>query len=669
MGFAMGAYSEVLYDLRSLFQASQHVEPYEFQQIVQHDLKRLPGIRSLQWIPKVDNEERNDFEAKISASLKRPYEIKQIEENRTLTKAEPRQFYYPVTYLEPFTPNAAALGIDLNYNQEIERILQSSVQLNEVIATKRIDLIQTPENSFGVLAALPVFKLDQGLASSADRNDALQGFVVLVIEVGPMIDGILDKYLEPTGLNLTFSDVIDNSLVAPLYSHTSRIATKTQPSEQLTKNITLKFANRDWLLTASAANTDLYPSFSFAIALPPLTILIIAFSLAFFIRQTMRRDKEQLALLGELAAKESHLETLVHTIPGTTCTHLIDKDWTVEFISDDVEHLTGLSPSMFVGKQTRTLMEYIHPDDFQRVKDHIVLSVESKQSFELEYRIVHKAGKTVWVYEKGQAEYDESGRAVRVHCTLLDISERKAQEQALAIAKEEAELANIAKSQFLANMSHEIRTPMNAIIGLSHLALESDLNQRQYNYVKKVHSSAKSMLAIINDILDFSKIENGKLTIQHKEFYIDDLFENISNLISFQAEEKGLELAFNLPTTIPSPLIGDSLRISQVLINLVNNAVKFTPSGSISVSVSAKTMTDNQCELHFTVSDTGIGIPKDQAQQLFLPFSQLDSSSTRDFGGTGLGLVICKNLVELMDGTIWVDSEESVGSDFQFTLP
>jgi len=234
-------------------------------------------------------------------------------------------------------------------------------------------------------------------------------------------------------------------------------------------------------------------------------------------------------------------------------------------------------------------------------------------------------------------------------------------------AKEQAEDATKAKSEFLANMSHEIRTPMNAIMGMAHLAMKTDLTAKQYDYLKKVDISAKSLLGIINDILDFSKIEAGKMGMESVDFQLEDTLDNISTLVGIKTQEKGLELLFKTDPSVPTALIGDPLRLGQILINLSNNALKFTDSGEIVVSTDLIQKDDDRVTLKFSVQDTGIGMTAAQAAKLFQPFMQADSSTTRKYGGTGLGLTISKRLAEMMGGEIWVESEHGRGSTFSFT--
>ena len=281
--------------------------------------------------------------------------------------------------------------------------------------------------------------------------------------------------------------------------------------------------------------------------------------------------------------------------------------------------------------------------------------------------IRRKDGSTVFTSASSLPVF-EGASLEEIRVSLLDVTER---EQAVALleeAKKIAEEANQTKSDFLANMSHEIRTPMNAIIGMSYLALQTQLDTKQRNYIEKVNRSADELLGIVNDILDFSKIEAGKLSLERIDFRLEDVLDNLSNLLGLKAEEAGLNLIFDIAPDTPLALIGDPLRLGQILVNLGNNAVKFTEKGDVVVTIHPVELDDDQVCLQFDVTDTGIGMTREQQTHLFQPFSQADSSTTRTYGGTGLGLAICRKLTDMMGGQIWVNSTAGEGSVFSFTV-
>lgn len=276
-----------------------------------------------------------------------------------------------------------------------------------------------------------------------------------------------------------------------------------------------------------------------------------------------------------------------------------------------------------------------------------------------------------WVEHSSVPLYDEDRNIIGILGSYYDISGIKSVAEQMQKAKETAEQANQAKGEFLANMSHEIRTPINAIVGMANLCLKTELNQKQKRYIKVIDSSSQALLGVINDILDFSKIDVGKLTIERIPFDLQEVLSSLADMFAYKAYDKDLEFIINLPANIPTKLLGDPLRLNQVLVNLVSNAIKFTEDGEISVAVTLLEKTDKQVWLRISVTDTGIGMDEEQRANLFQAFTQADSSTTRKYGGTGLGLAISRRLIQLMQGDIGVTSGVGQGSAFyiELTLP
>jgi two-component system, sensor histidine kinase and response regulator len=343
-------------------------------------------------------------------------------------------------------------------------------------------------------------------------------------------------------------------------------------------------------------------------------------------------------------------------------------DFKPSFISQNIQTLMGYAPEEYLNDKD-FWAKNVHPDDFEAVSKELD-ELWHKRRGAIEYRFRLKSGAYIWVNDDIKIVDGQNGHPIEVIGAWSDITNRKEAELEAQEAKQRellAEESTRMKSEFLANMSHEIRTPMNAIIGMSHLALKTDLSPRQFDYLSKIQQAGKHLLGIINDILDFSKIEANKLTVEHVSFDIEEVMNNVANLIGEKSAEKGLELLFDVEAEIPHLLIGDPLRLSQILINYSNNAVKFTEHGEILISVQLLEKTTTEVMLKFEVIDSGIGLTAEQKGRLFQSFQQADASTTRKFGGTGLGLAIAKSLANLMGGEVGVESEYGQGSNFWFT--
>lgn len=310
----------------------------------------------------------------------------------------------------------------------------------------------------------------------------------------------------------------------------------------------------------------------------------------------------------------------------------------------------------------------VHPDDAQMAEDALRFTLEEGGIYDPIFRVVRPDGEVRIVHAGAQVERDVSGVALRVTGINRDITVQRELESRLRDARDQADAASAAKSSFLANMSHEIRTPMNAVLGMLHLVQNTEMSLRHLDYISKAESAAKSLLGLLNDILDYSKIEADKLQLDVHAFELEALMRDLAVVLAGNQGAKDVEVMFDLAPTLPSSLLGDSMRLQQVLINLAGNALKFTQHGQVVVKVEELQRTDEVVRLHIEVSDSGIGISESQLQRIFDGFTQAEASTTRRFGGTGLGLAISKRLIALMGGQLQVSSEKGVGSRFWFDI-
>lgn len=390
---------------------------------------------------------------------------------------------------------------------------------------------------------------------------------------------------------------------------------------------------------------------------------------------------EKKAMAGELERHREHLEQLVEirTAELNTTIHERDalfdaasigiallKDRIIMRCNRRMDEMFGYALGEQIGQPTRIWF----PDDlsYNNAGEDIYKSIADGEIVVREMNMLRKDGSSFWCRTFSRA-IDPADLTRGNVVVFEDITTERAATEQMRAARVLAENAVRMKSDFLANMSHEIRTPMNAIIGMSHLAMKTELTPRQRDYMKKIQWSSQHLLGIINDILDLSKIEAGKMTVESIDFELDHVLQNVVGLISEKAAAKDLELIVEIDKDVPHSLIGDPLRIGQVLINYANNAVKFTEQGDIAIRVAVERSSPSELVLSFSVSDTGIGLDEEQRSRLFQSFEQADSSTTRKYGGTGLGLAISRQLVSLMGGEVGVDSKLGIGSTFWFTVP
>jgi two-component system, sensor histidine kinase and response regulator len=392
----------------------------------------------------------------------------------------------------------------------------------------------------------------------------------------------------------------------------------------------------------------------------------VACSSYYLNRKLERLFTAHLQVEQKLAFERNLLRTVVDNIPDS----ILVKDSAGGYllVNKAFAKLHGLeSTESLLGKTAFDLFPQEHARKLQAA-DQEVMSA-SNQVIEGERSVVDAEGNTQWIQMTKVPLTNDAGGIMGVVGVNRDITLRKRFEAGLLESKEAAEAANRAKSEFLANMSHEIRTPMNGIIGMTDLALETELTQEQRELLGVVKNSADSLLSLLNDILDFSKIEAGKLDFESIDFFLRETLDNAVKSLGLQAQQKGLELACHVLPEVPDGLQGDPMRFRQVVANLLGNAMKFTSEGEVVIRVDLREESEEQAMLHFAVRDTGIGIPLEKQQVIFEAFTQTDSSTTRKYGGTGLGLAISSRLVVKMGGKMWVESEPEKGSTFHFTMP
>lgn len=370
-----------------------------------------------------------------------------------------------------------------------------------------------------------------------------------------------------------------------------------------------------------------------------------------------------------LHESERSKSLLLSHLPGIAYRCSYDKNWTMLYISEGCEELTGYPSESLLYNRDLSFNDLIEPERHEDIWQAWQATIANKSSLHLEYKITTASGQEKWVYEQGSPIFRPNGEVDCIEGLIIDITDRKNLEIQILEAQREAESAVKAKSRFLAMMSHEIRTPLNGIIGISQMLRDSGIPAPQKREVDLIHSSAENLLDIINDILEFSRLEAGKVELNIQPFCVRDFFASLNQLLEPSSNAKGLELQLTVEDALPTHLQGDTKRLRQIMTNLIGNAIKFTDEGSVRIHVAPSNGSDTATgNVLIQVTDTGCGVPIDEQEHLFEEFVQANSDTYRTHGGSGLGLTITKQLVEVMGGTISFNSSPGEGSDFWVVL-
>ena len=664
--YGINSYIETLYYLRSGFDASSFIDRDEFRTLVSRNLLSNPGIMALLWVPRVAKEERADMEAAAREEISPDFTfIEKLSETGKTTDSE-RDFYYPIYFIEPQEKLLPALGFDLAAKPAYLNMLSKAVNTNKPIISSRIKSYMVKENAFAVFVALPIFKSGLPEETVKDREIALKGFVVMVIEIGPMIEAILKNHTVAAGLTQTFSDTAASDEKIFMYQHISRSLDLGEDNEEkdyldngLISETDLKFADRQWHVTTHAANKELYPDWDADNFWLPLGVLLLSFGLAGFLYRIRKAEAELAHSRMLMYAVLDHSPAAIHLKDLEGRYLMVNRVWR--------ERIGGVSEGDAIGA---TIHDFQPPEVAEELErnDRSVLEAGKVMQFEEEVPQDDGLVHTLMTYKFPVA--DENGKVFAIGGVSSDVTERKQLENDLSESKEQAEAANQAKSAFLANMSHELRTPMNAILGYSEMLMEEAEDLEQESFIpdlKKINQSGTHLLSLINDVLDLSKIESGKMEAFAEEIDLDVLIDEVSTTVHPLLERNNNSLGIERGEEL-GIAFQDITKLRQNLFNLLSNAAKFTHEGTITLQANRNEQ-DGVSWLTFAVSDTGIGIAENKIEHIFQEFAQADDSTTRTYGGTGLGLAISKRFCKLLGGDLSVQSDLGKGSTFTIRIP
>jgi len=639
-----------------LFGARPQLSREEFARFAHDAIARYPTVRQLEWHPWVAQDERAAREAEWQLPFLEP-----ARDRQGLIPAAPRPFHSPIRFMAPEAANL--LGLDVTAFPEQQRVLDAATESAMALASAPFEYVplpgeapaETAEQRLAVVITMAVYA--EALPAEERRREALLGHVAAFAPLRYLFADISSR-AEAAGIAV---EVLD------LNAERRRVYASGQPTlprhgAALAWTQRFDFAGRRLDVQVRPAAAFLQRHFDSLPEQVHAAGLVASLCVALMLAQIMAGRRRVREIQHKLQQISEHAPVaLFQVVVGE------DGAYRFGYVSAQIEELLGVSANDVLSGR-RDCFAALPEAGRQRVQSALAEHARAGRPWDVEIALDGDPPRWLQCVAKpnrrGNGPLQYFGYLQDITPTILA---REAMQNARLMAEEMAR----AKADFLANMSHEIRTPLNAVIGMTHLVLQTELNARQRDYLRKIQQSGQHLLQIINDILDFSKIESGKLVLERTAFDFIGVLENVANLVADKASAKNLEVVFDVDPRAPTTLIGDPLRLGQILINYANNAVKFTERGEIALRVEQLAQTDTEASLRFSVRDTGPGLTAEQQARLFQSFTQADSSTTRRYGGTGLGLAICKRLAEAMHGRVGVNSAPGAGATFwlEVTLP
>jgi len=682
----------VLDALAAFHAGSNEVDRQEFKAFVETAGHAAHHVDAVAWIPRVTNAQRQSLENAAHQDVAANFRITEHEPDGSVGPAHPRDEYFPVFYVKSRAGNGLTLGLDLASIPAGREVIDRARDSGEAAASAPFSTGKEGTDEKEMLLLLPVYAKNKTLNTVENRRKYLEGLYAGILSIGPFVERSMAP-LGTHGIDFAIFDVTVPGTSALAYFHSSRMrrtpaqppATPASLSSLFHHSTTLNIGQRTWLLQFVPAPERYAQEATWIPWVILCGALLLTGVVTAYVWHTVQASERAKRYGAEQAEAKERLErevaerklaqeealkmkALVDSILDNLPLAVFVKeanDLRFAYWNRTAEDLFGHAAADAIGKTDYDFFPKEHADFFTQ-KDRETLAGGVLVDIPEEPITTESQGTRILHTMKVPIAAPD-GTPLFLLGVTEDITVQKEAEAKLVLAVKTAEEASRAKSEFLANMSHEIRTPINGIIGMTELALQTTLTDEQREFLETLETASNHLLGVINDILDFSRMEAGKLEMISTSFSLRDTIAETMTTLAIQAHSKGLELLYQVQPDIPDPLIGDPGRLRQVLVNLAGNAIKFTSEGEVSMDVTLDTDTEDNVVLHFAVTDTGMGIPHDKQGKIFQAFEQVDTSMTRQFRGTGLGLAISTQLVHMMNGRIWVESELGKGSTFHFT--